>query len=280
MTGGRASLIWLVLVGVAVALFAGAWLVPHLNRVSEQTEALNRLETEGQQLAQRVEDLTRELNDLLSASGQEEVPQPPGLEAAQALARAEQAKRLAEVRLLGETQDRLQEATLTADELSARIAQLETSITRIEEEKKLLAESEADLKDQLARSNRVVEAMRSELKGNSDRLIKLELRDRQLREQNAEFEDKLNRAGKLTRDLEDLYRRRDDLLTNIVRRYREIADEYRTVVLSGSGPDQSRSAERTDLSRIQHALSLADEDLQQFETLSSRAERIRKELSR
>jgi chromosome segregation ATPase len=280
MTGGRASLIWLVLVGVGVALFAGAWLVPHLNRVSEQTEALNRLETEGQQLAQRVEDLTRELNDLLAAPGQEEEAPPSGLAAAQALARSEQAKRLEEVRLLAETQDRLQEATLTADELSARIAQLETSLARIEEEKKLLADSEADLKDQLARSNRVVEAMRSELKGNSDRLVKLELRDRQLREQNAGFEDKLSRSGKLTQDLEDLYRRRDDLLTNIVRRYREIADEYRTVSLGSGDPDQSRSAESTDLSRIQHALSLADEDLRQFETLNARAERIRRELSR
>jgi chromosome segregation ATPase len=280
MTGGRASLIWLLLVGVGMALFAGAWLVPHLNRVSEQTEALNRLETEGQQLAQRVEDLTRELNVLLSAPGQGEEAPPSGLAAAQALARSEQAKRLEEVRLLAESQDKLLEATLTADELSARIAQLETNIARIEVEKKLLADSETDLKDQLARSNRVVEAMRSELKGNSDRLVKLELRDRQLREQNAGFEDKLGRSGKLMQDLEDLYRRRDDLLTNIVRRYREIADEYRTVTLGGGDPDQSRSAESTGLSRIQHTLSLVDEDLRQFESLNARAERIRKELSK
>jgi len=272
-------LIWLILLGAGIAVFAGLWLLPHLSRVAEQSQALELLEREGQQLSQQVEELTHELNDLLSAPEEKRETADPRISDAMNQARQEQAKRLEEIRLLADTQNKLDDAILTIDELEARIEELSTSVTRLEDEKKLLADSEADLRESLSNSNRVVEAMRAELKGNSDRLVKLEVRNRSLRQGNRDAENKAQAAQKLTRELENLYRRRDDLLTNIVRRYREIADQYRSGALQINNPDQFGPAQGVDLSRIQNALSLAEEDLNQLDALNSRAARLQRQLS-
>jgi len=281
MTGGRASLIWLIVLAACIALFAGIWLVPHLHRVIEQTETLTRLESEGAQLAARVEDLTRQLSETLSSPEEQ-----PGLSsrdivaAREAVRQAEEVKRLEQVRQLAATEEKLNNAALTIDELQAKIADLTKSIAELHEDNRILQEKEQELNDQLQRSNRVVEAMRQEMKGNSDLLVKVESRNRQLREQNKEVETEKAKVAQLLRNLENLHRRREALLTNIQQRFSEVADDYRNVAVSVPNPEQASPNQGVDLSRIQNALTLSDDDLRQLRTLNDRAQRIREELAK
>ncbi len=280
MTGGRASLIWLVVLAAGIALYAGVWLMPHLRQVSQESESLTQLEVEGRHLAARVEELTREVNRLLARpTGQPEPRVQNRSGRADARLQQETAKRLEYARLLGETRDRLSEADSTIAGLKSRIEKLEASLARLTEQNRSLAESAADLKQQLDRANRVIEAMKTQLKDGSELTAKLEARNRALREENRQAEQRLARTAKLIRDLENIQRRRENLLTSIVRRYREVTDEYRSASLRLSNPGQSDEAVGVELSRIQSAVSLAEEDLRELRSLNARAARIRKQLT-
>ncbi len=76
---------------------------------------------------------------------------------------------------------------------------------------------------------------------------------------------------KISDDFDDLNRRRDQYMTNVLRRYREVTDLYRTLSLRQEGP-------RDDLSRIQNAISLAEEDMRQLQSLNAQARRLQRDL--
>ncbi len=276
MTGRSVSLIWLLVLGLAAGLFAVAWVVPRLNRIYEQTQAIDSLETERHQLAARVEDLTRELNLMLANPGEEPLPAPAAPPAT--TSSEDTAKRLVEVRLLAETQDRLAQATATVEDLELRVGALEASVASLTQQNRGLTESEAELQDRLTSSNHIVEAMREELQGNAERLMKLETRNRTLRKQNREAMDKITPQAKLFGDLENVHRRRERLLTGIVRRYHDVNDQYRSAALRLNNPEPDTASTGVDLSRIQNSLTLAEEDLKQLRTLSSQAARIQRQM--
>ena len=278
MTGRKASLIWLLAIAMVAGLFAIAWVVPQWNRLTEQADTLERLERERVTLTSRVEDLTRELNLVLTASSEAEEPQT--LTPSATAQSDDAAKRLVEVRLLAETQDRLADAAATITELENRVGELEAAVNVINEENRKLKASEEDLQNQLTSANRVSEAMQVELKSNSDRLVRLEGRNRTLRKKNQEAEEKVTRLAKLSGDLENVHRRQESLLNGIVRRYRDVNDEYRSAALRLNNPEQRDSTPGVDLSRILNAINLAEEDLRQLRTLSSQALRIQRQLSR
>lgn len=280
MTGGRASLIWLVLLGAGIAVFAGVWLVPHLHRVHQQSTELDELESEGKSLSAQVEELTRELSQALADTEAGEVRSSANSAAAEARLREEKAKRVEEVRLLAESQKKLAEAAITIDELQAEVSELQRAIEQLRTENGRLAELESDLAAQLERSSRVVEAMREELDGNSERLVKMEVRNRELREERNAAHQESAEVRKLISELEGLYLRRENLLSGIGRRYREVADDYRTASLQLANEGTSGPSQSVDLSRIQNLLSLTDDDFQQLQTLHARTKQIRSELTR
>lgn len=272
-------MIWLVAVACGVGLFAIVWLAPHLERIVQQTESLGRLESEGEQLAARVEELSNELNRLLSGGkSAAEIP-PEELDAVRAGLQAEKARRLRDVRLLAETQRQLEEARLTIAELEGKVEDLQEAVSRLEARNRSLAEAEAGLREQLERSSRIIAAMRAELKSNQERLVKLEVRNRTLRERNQKLSRQIERTRKLLASLEAIQRRRENLLANIARRYREVADEYRALALRLGRAEQRDVEPSLDLGRIENALSLANEDFRALETLQARASRILEELS-
>jgi len=73
-------------------------------------------------------------------------------------------------------------------------------------------------------------------------------------------------------DLEDNFRQREIYLNNILRRYREINQQYRTLP-GASGPLNSAG-----LARIQDSLHAADEELKKITALDAEAERLQKKL--
>lgn len=280
MTGRRASLIWLAFLSAGIGVFAGIWLMPHLRREVTYSETMDRLEAERSRLAAQVDELRAEVGRLRAAAGEEKdtgTEEPTS--AADARVKAEATRSLHYVRLLAEAQEKLSQATSTIEALDGKAAELEASVGHLTEENRKLAASTEELEDRLARANRVVEAMQTQLKDGSERMVNLEVRNRVLRQEQRDAEDKLTRSRKMIAELEDLNRRREDLLTNIVRRYREVADTYRTVSLPQENTEQFGPATGVDLARIQHALSLAEEDLRQLRSMNARAERLEKELA-
>ncbi len=278
MTGGRASFIWLVLLGAGIGLFAGVWLVPHLHRVYQQTTALDTLEKEGERLAAQVEKLTEELKRTVTEPSTGADDSSKDLAMARARARQEQAKRLTEIRLLSETQEKLVEASITIDELKAKVADLEQSVEHLRSDNRQLAEKETELAGRLERANRVIDAMREELRGNTTRLVKMEARNRELRQEKGDAWKKVTEARNLFNELEDIYLRRENLLNGIERRYREVADDYRTASLQLANQSLSADNESLDLSRIQNLLSLTDDDLRQLQALHARSKQLQSKL--
>lgn len=279
MTGKGASLIWIAVVGAGVGLFAGIWLVPHLNRVNEQKAALDRLEREGEALAARVAELTEEMSRLLASR------QPPASEdrddaGRDRLLQEAQQKRLTEVRLLAETRDKLSAANAMIEELQAKLAGLEESADGLKQENGRLAQAEQELRERLDGAERVVEAMRTELKGYSDRVIRLEVRNRKLQEDQKAAEDRLARMRQLMAEMDNVQRRREALLSNIASRYGELADEFRTISLENASPSGASRAAGVDVSRIDHALTISEEDMRQLRTLEARAARLQKQFEK
>jgi hypothetical protein len=81
-------------------------------------------------------------------------------------------------------------------------------------------------------------------------------------------------------DLEDLDRRRELVLASVLRRYREVSEQYRA--LAGT-PDARRPIDNTavrvaDFSRINESLNMADEDLRQLRVLSAQVQAVQRRL--
>ncbi len=281
MTGKRASLIWLALFSAGAGVFAGMWVVPHLQREARHSETIDRLEAERVRLVARVQGLQAELDRLRAeAGGQRDRDTEREVASLEAQTKVQTARSLQYVRMLSETQEKLAQATATIEELQDKLAELESSLAELSEENRQFKTLQEDLEDRLARANRVVEAMQIQLKESSDRMVRLEVRNRALRQEQQQAGEKLKRSQRLLAELENLNRRREDLLTTIVRRYREVAEVYRTVSMPQGTTEELGPTAGVDLSRIQNALSLAEEDLRQLRTLNARAEHVQSELER
>lgn len=280
MTGRRASLIWLVLLLAAIAVFVPVWVVPRIRWTAEQRQQLVQLKAERETLATRFEQLSRDLEELREAAGRPALEGEPRSAAESVLTEHERAKRLEQVRMLAVAQEKLAQAANTIVALEERVHELEQSVARITDENKRLAASETDLTGRLASANRVIETMQEELKSNSARLVRLETQNRSLNERDREAQKKLSRSGELLRDLETVQRRQEALLTGILQRYREVNDQLRSSALRRSNTDEREPASGLDLSRIENIVSLAEEDLRQLQSLNARAARIRNELPR
>jgi chromosome segregation ATPase len=238
------------------------------------------LTAERAELAARVDQLRRDLEQLREAAGQ---PRPEGMPRSGAeagLTEQERAKRLEQVRLLAAAQEKLAQAASTIVALEERVHELEQAVAKITEENKRLVASEADLTGRLESANRVIETMQEELKSNSARLVRLETQNRSLTQRYADAQKKLTRAADLLKELEGVQRRQEALLSGLLQRYREVNDQLRSSALRRSNTEERGQASGVDLSRIENLVSLAEEDLRQLQSLNARAARIRNELPR
>ena len=81
--------------------------------------------------------------------------------------------------------------------------------------------------------------------------------------------------------LVDLDHRRDVYLTNIMRRYRDITNEYRATsgMLDSTHDPNSNALSSAALSRIQNAVSQTDDDLRQLNELNDQIHQLEKKLA-
>jgi chromosome segregation ATPase len=182
-------------------------------------------------------------------------------------------------RMLAERSHQLEAAQGAQADLTRQLRELEGKVELLVQEEGRRKALEAELRDQLTSVQREAESAKTTAQSRETALRELESVTQQLRKQVAEAGQSRNRRAQARTELEELARRRDGYLNNILGRYREATDLFRTMSLRLDNPRDAGSPLNNDLSRIQQAIQLAEEDLRQLRVLNAQAARLQKELN-
>jgi chromosome segregation ATPase len=264
---------WTVLFLLAGVVASSVAVFRYARLYSNTAATLASLQSEGKVWRTTVEQLAAENDRLRRQLGMPPVQPADGQKLLQDRRQLEQATaaRVEAARMLGKLEEGMTAASSKANALEGRNRELESGMEKLQADNQRLTASEADLKERLEGTNRIVEAMQAELKGRAERSTQLDIENRTLHDENRKLTAKSSLASNLMRDLDDINRRRDALLNQIQRRYRDLTDQFR-MLAAGSDRDGLGSG-GGDLSRLQHAVSLAEEDLRQLNALNAQASR-------
>ncbi len=97
-----------------------------------------------------------------------------------------------------------------------------------------------------------MEALQTEVRAKQDWLESLESSYRALRRQKEEAEQRLERSVRILAELEEINRRRDTHPTLLLRRYRDLTEQYRNLAARLESPRESAVFGSGELSRIQN----------------------------
>ncbi len=268
--------IWYAAGAVLFGLLALLWQT-RMNFVLRSERA--KLEESNRRLRGELADLKRRLASAPAHS----LPEPPerivehgGLAEQKSL----QAQLTKQAQTVEQLQGNLGQANAVISKLEARVVELETQVEKLSADNKRVSSSEADLNESLASANRLIDALQKELKSKSDRLVQVEVAGQKLREQSRADSEKITQLTQLSAELQELQRRGETYLNSILRRYREITDQYRAL----STTLQNRRVEpgdigSADLSRIQSSISMAEEDLRQLSVINAQALRLQRKIA-
>jgi chromosome segregation ATPase len=163
-------------------------------------------------------------------------------------------------------------------DLRAKWTELEQRLASLQDQDRHLRETEAALRKGIDANTEQIFALQEANRQKDARSAQLEASLRSLKTESEQNVRSLQRVRTLSEDLEDLARRREAYITNILGRYREATDSLRTLSLQLENRTDGSSAGRTDISRIQTAISSAEEDMRQLRSLSTRSRQLQKEL--
>ena len=174
----------------------------------------------------------------------------------------------------------LADANAAIARLETRAGEAEAQAQNLGLDNKRLAASEADLKENLSAANQALDALQRELKSNRERVTQVEIAYQKLRDQGGADARKLAEVQQLAGELQDIHKRRETYLNNILRRYRQITEQYRSLsgVLQAQRTD-APGAGSADLARIQDSIAMAEEDLRQLNNLNAQALLIQKKMA-
>ena len=163
----------------------------------------------------------------------------------------------------------------------ARLASVEQELRTVVVEKEKLDKDAFELRQRVGELTKVVETAEKSLHSNDDRVTNLENSNRRLRDESKEQVQRLSRLTKLVTEMEDIGKRREASANNLLSRYREVTEQYRSLALATNGgasgdPGLSRSL---DLSRIQQIISTAEEDLRQLRALNAQVASLQRKIS-
>lgn len=181
--------------------------------------------------------------------------------------------RLEEVRQLVRVREQLTSMEESLAQAQDRIRELEAEGVRLQQEGQRVTEAQGEMRTQLATANRLAESLQEELKSRTTRASDMESSLRKLQEEQRGTTDRAVRISNQLRELDQLNSRREAYLNNILRRFRELTDQYRTLAIrqDTTTRDLSANPNSPDLSRIQNAIAMADEDLRQLSQLDAQA---------
>ena len=274
-------MVWICLalaVGTAALAVALAVLSRRAAALAEREQQAASLQRENRELRNTARQLTEEVETLrrqLSASSPEAESRPSGNQKA-----ALPSSTLSALRGLGQLRQDLAGAKTTIDQLRSRILDLESELEQVKGESSSLASREKELEEKLSWANRLIAAMQSELKGKTSQLTPLQMSNRSLREENQQIKEKNGRISSWADQLEDINRRRESYLTNILRRYRDLTEQYRSMAARMENPGEAQPPSGAEITRIGDAISMAEDDLRQISSLNARAERLQKQITK
>ncbi len=176
--------------------------------------------------------------------------------------------------------DRLAESDAARAKWQAHVTELEAQVRNLEDANQRLTASETDLSGKLASADKTLDTVQSELKAKQERLAGIEGDNARLRAASAESARKWSQARQMAGQLQDLQRRRETYLNSLLRRYKDITDQYRAlaVVIDSRRQQEGAAPGGLDLTRIQNTISMAEDDLRQVNNLSAQAARVEREM--
>jgi chromosome segregation ATPase len=267
----RAVPLWtLVVVLLAAAVLAGvlAWHVRSPNAPSAATAAL---EARLAELAARADQLQRENQELRQAPGAPAPVPPPGPtrieRAPTAVVTVPEGASSAELR------EKLNAANSSIADLEAQVQKLEGALAKAYEESKVLTAAESEQRERADSLGRVVEALQAENRTNRDRLTQLETANLKVSEEARQAREQFSRAAQPGQELEEINRRREMHLSSILRRYRDLTEDFRSLAARLDKAGEGSSGFPGQLSRIQSAVAGAEDDLRQISGLNAQATR-------
>lgn len=203
------------------------------------------------------------------------VPQAP---AAAARTKSD-AEPLEAVRQLAAVQRQVADLTAANRDLQTRSVELQSAVEKLGTENRRLTVETEDLRESLDKTRRVVNATEAELKSKTERLVQLEASLARTREENAGATAQIRSISGVLREFEDLNRRRENTLANLQRRYRELTDLYRSLLLTiEQQRDNPAMRQLPDASRIQATVLAAEDDLRQIVAFNTQAQRLSQRL--
>jgi DNA repair exonuclease SbcCD ATPase subunit len=173
------------------------------------------------------------------------------------------------------------ESRATVAELQARVEKLDAQVLNMMADRKRLSEAEAESAGKLEIASRSVEALQRDAKAAADRTAQAESQIRKLRDETSAQTQRAGQIGRTVAELEDIDRRREILASSLARRYREVMEQYRNLsaTIENRRSSDAAAVGSLDLSRIQQAVSLAEDDLRQLTALNAQASRVQKKLA-
>jgi chromosome segregation ATPase len=175
------------------------------------------------------------------------------------------------LRMIDELRQRTQELEREVQTVRGEMARADARAAAQKEALEKSEEEAARIREAVQKEQRLSEALEAELKVKSQRMIQAEQAEKVMTERLGRAEATAKKAVGTSKEIEDLNRRRETVLTALERRYRDVTDLYRNFSLNlqtRETPGQGLQA--GDLSRIQTALQLAEEELRQLRSLNAR----------
>src|SRR5579872_6309999 len=269
--------VWLTVVLVCAAL-AGAgnvlfWQARMISRLQAQ---LAGRDAENAELRRRVDQLAHPQGEPAPAAPKASAPHSvapdTGTASPEALSAAEhRAERL---------RDSLAEANAEITRLQSRVSDLQAQVESATADNRGLTSAAEASKKGLADAEQTLETLREELKANSARIAQLENSNaRLLKDAAAASKQSAAPTQQIISDLEGIFRRRETYLDNILRRYREITEQYRAMSgVMDSQRNRGVATSAAEISRIQNSITLTEDDLKQLSALNAQAARLEKKL--
>jgi DNA repair exonuclease SbcCD ATPase subunit len=263
----------LVLV-IAIASGFGAWWKARVLR--DQTAQTAELGRENSALRKRIQELNTAQTSQTAPLPPAPVPRlPPAAPpaAVEALAAAEQrARRLRES---------LDQSKADVVRLEALNSDLQSRAETDTQENRRLSAALEQAKKALSDAEQTIENIQAERKSTLDRISQLESANARPKESPAPGKPSAAQLGQNISDIEEVFRRREMYLSNILRRYREVTEQYRALsgVMDSRRDRDSTPVSGAEISRIQNAIALSEEDMKQVGALSAQAQRLEKKLS-
>jgi len=222
----------------------------------------------------------RMLRNVLSEKSQEKAPEAAPGEISPAQFGAAIAKREATIAQLDRelAQDR---STIT--DLQNQLSSANDQNTKAQASAQAnFQKQQADAQAQLADLQKKLDAAISESEIARQRAAALESDNARLLNSSTSASSRAADVAHIISSLQDLDRRRDVYMTSILRRYRDITGEFSAMssMLDTSHDGNSSPCGGATLGRIQNAVSMAQDDLNQLSELNARIQKLEKQLSK